>query len=113
MKKILLGMAAAMTLLACNSNSDSCQNPFLSEWETPYGIPPFADIQVEDYIPAIQAGIEQQNKEIEAIVANADEPTFDNTIFPLELSSETLNKVEGVLYNICETDRTPELDSVI
>ena len=109
MKKIILTMTAAISLLACTKR----QNPFLTEWNTPYGIPPFGAIQIEDYIPAIEAGIEQQNKEIEAIVTNTEEPTFDNTILPLELSGEILNKVQGVLLNIFETDRTPELDSVM
>ena len=109
MKKILFLMTAAMTLLACNER----QNPFLSEWDTPYGIPAFADIQTDDYIPAIQAGIEQQNKEIEDIVNNSEEPTFENTIQPLELSGNILSRVAGVLYNIHETDRTPEIDSVM
>lgn len=102
-------MTAAISLLACTNR----QNPFLTEWDTPYGIPPFGEIQTEDFIPAIQAGIEQQNKEIEAIVANTEEPTFENTILPLELSGAILSKVSGVLYNICETDRTDELDSVM
>ena len=102
-------MTAAISLLACTNR----QNPFLTEWDTPYGIPPFGEIQTEDFIPAIQAGIEQQNKEIEAIVANTEEPTFENTILPLELSGAILSKVTGVLYNICETDRTDELDSVM
>ena len=109
MKKIILGMTTALSLLACTSR----QNPFLSEWDTPYGIPPFADIQTEDYIPAIQAGIEQQNKEIDAIVTNPEEPTFDNTVLPLELSGGILSKVTGVLYNVSETDRSDELDSVM
>jgi peptidyl-dipeptidase Dcp len=109
MKMILFLMTAAMTLLACNER----QNPFLSEWDTPYGIPAFADIQTDDYIPAIQAGIEQQNKEIEDIVNNSEEPTFENTIQPLELSGNILSRVAGVLYNIHETDRTPEIDSVM
>ncbi|MBO7067827.1 MAG: M3 family metallopeptidase [Bacteroidaceae bacterium] len=98
-----------MSLLACTNH----QNPFLTEWDTPYGIPPFSDIRAEDYIPAIKAGIEQQNKEIEAIVSNPEEPTFENTVLPLELSSEILSKVSGVLYNVYETDRTPELDSIM
>ena len=109
MKKIILGMTAALSLVACTNR----QNPFLTEWDTPYGIPPFQEIQTEDFIPAIQAGIEQQNKEIETIVANPEEPTFENTVLPLELSGEILNKVTGVLYNVYETDRTPELDSVM
>lgn len=109
MKKIILGMTTALSLLACTNR----QNPFLTEWDTPYGIPPFGDFQTEDYIPAIQAGIEQQNKEIDAIVANPEEPTFDNTVLPLELSGGILSKVTGVLYNVSETDRSDELDSVM
>ena len=102
-------MIAAACLSACTNR----ENPFLTDWNTPYGIPPFQEIQVDNYIPAIQAGIEQQKKEIEDIVNNQDAPTFDNTILPLELSGEILRKVSGVLYNVSETDRTPALDSVM
>lgn len=102
-------MIAAACLTACTNH----ENPFLRDWNTPYGIPPFQEIQVDNYIPAIQAGIEQQKKEIEDIVNNQDAPTFDNTILPLELSGEILRKVSGVLYNVSETDRTPALDSVM
>ena len=98
-------MAAALT--ACH------QNPFLQEWDTPYGIPPFEKIKTSDYIPAIKAGIEQQQAEIDAIVANPEAPTFENTIVPLELSGSILSKVVGVLYNVSETDQTPELDAVL
>lgn len=102
-------MIAAACLSACTNR----ENPFLTDWNTPYGIPPFQEIQVDNYIPAIQAGIEQQKKEIEDIVNNQDAPTFDNTILPLEFSGEILRKVSGVLYNVSETDRTPALDSVM
>lgn len=104
-----MAVLACIAMTACTTR----ENPFLTEWDTNYGIPPFEEIQVTDYIPAIQAGIEQQNKEIEAIIKNPDEPTFDNTIAPLELSGKILRKVGGVLYNIVETDRTDELDSVM
>ena len=98
-------MAAALT--ACH------QNPFLQEWDTPYGIPPFDKIKTTDYIQAIKAGIEQQQAEIDAIVANPQAPTFENTIAALELSGSILSKVVGVLYNVSETDQTPELDAVL
>lgn len=111
MKHILTTMVAAMTIVSCTNNSGA--NPFLAEWDTPYGIPPFEQIGIDDYMPAINAGIEQQNEAIAAITSNAEEPTFDNTIAPLELSSGILDKVSGVLYNISETDRTDELDSIV
>ena len=68
---------------------------------------------MSDYIPALEAGIEQQNKEIDAIVSNPEAPTFENTIAPLELSGEILAKVSGVLYNVSETDRSDALDAVL
>lgn len=111
MKHILTTMVAAMTIVSCANNSGT--NPFLTEWDTPYGIPPFEQIGIDDYMPAINAGIEQQNAAIATITSNAEEPTFDNTIAPLELSSGILDKVSGVLYNISETDRTDELDSIV
>ena len=89
------------------------QNPFLTEWDTPYGIPPYDKIKTSDYIPAIKAGIDEQTARIEAIVSNPEAPTFDNTIAPLELSGGTLSKVQGVLYNVSETDRSDALDAVL
>ena len=88
------------------------QNPFLTEWDTPYGIPPYDKIKTSDYIPAIKAGIDEQTAQIEAIVSNPEAPTFDNTIAPLELSGGILAKVQGVLYNVSETDRSDALDAV-
>ena len=97
-----------MAMVSCNNRV----NPFLEDWDTPFGIPPYDKIQISDYIPAIEAGIAEQNANIEAITNNPDAPTFENTIAPLELSSPILDKVSGVLYNVSETDQTPELDKV-
>ena len=79
MKKIVSFLAFALVMTACSNRT----NPFLTEWDTPFGIPPFDKIEVSDYIPALEAGIEQQNKEIDAIVSNPEAPTFENTIAPL------------------------------
>ena len=108
MKRIISIISIALIMTACSE-----KNPFLAEWDTPYGIPPYEEIEVGDYIPAIQKGIEQQNAEIEAITSNPDTPTFENTIVPLELSGGILSKVTGVLYNVSETDRSDSLDAVV
>ena len=108
MKRIISIISIALIMTACSE-----KNPFLTEWDTPYGIPPYEEIEVGDYIPAIQKGIEQQNAEIEAITSNPDTPTFENTIVPLELSGDILSKVTGVLYNVSETDRSDSLDAVV
>ena len=107
MKKLNL-IAAAMIITSCTRT-----NPFLTEWDTPYGIPPFDEITTEDYIPALEEGIRQHDEEIRAITSCAEKPTFENTIVPLELSGELISKVGGVLGNIAETDRTDELDSIM
>ncbi len=107
MKKILATVVMAVSLASCNSN------PFLEQWNTPYGIPPFDKIRTGDYVPAVEAGIKQQREEIEKITSNPQAPTFENTIAPLELSGDILSRVQGVLFNVAETDQTPELDAVL
>ena len=86
-------------MTACTQN----KNPFLQEWDTPYGVPPFDKISMTDYIPAIKAGIKQQEKELQAILDNRETPTFQNTVAAYELSGEILDKVTSVLFNLQET----------
>ena len=87
-------------MISCTNNS----NPLLQEWNTPYGIPPFDEIALTDYIPAVKQGIKEQKKELEAILANPDTPTFENTVAAWELSGKTLDRVSGLLFNLCETE---------
>ena len=96
-----------MMVAACKD-----KNPFLAEWNTPYGIPPFDQIKTEDYIPAIKEGIEQQKKELDAIINNPEAPDFANTIAAFDLSGELLAKVSGVLFNLAETDADSTLNKV-
>ena len=64
MKRILALAAVFFAMTACTQRT----NPFLTEWNTPFGIPPFEQIQDADYLPALNAGIEQHNAEIQAII---------------------------------------------
>ena len=100
-------------MLSAAAASCSRNNPFLEEWNTPYGIPPYDEIQLSDYIPAVTAGIEQQKKELDAILANPDAPTFDNTVAAYEYSGEILTKVSLVLFNLQETEGNEEMDKVV
>ena len=100
-------------MLSAAAASCSRNNPFLEEWNTPYGIPPFDEIQLSDYIPAVTAGIEQQKLELDAILANPDAPTFDNTVAAYEYSGEILTKVSLVLFNLQETEGNEEMDKVV
>ena len=96
-------------LAACNNQP---QNIFLQEWDTPYGTAPFSKISVADYMPAFKAGLEEQKANIQKIIDNPDAPTFENTILAYEKASPILDKVEGVFFNLAESDSTPEMQAV-
>ncbi len=81
-------------MVSCQQAKD--QNPFLSEWDTPFGTPPFHLIQDEHYIPAYEEAIKQHDAEIDAIISNQDEPTFENTILAYDKAGELLGKVSAV-----------------
>ena len=113
MNKTLLTVASAIavTLSACNSNKME-QNPFLADYTTQYGIPPFDQIKYEHYLPAVEKGIAEQNAEIEAIIANPATPDFENTILALDNSGQRLNKVAYVFFALSESDNTPEMQEL-
>ena len=96
-------------LSACNEQP---QNIFLQEWDTPYGTAPFSKITTDQYMPAFQAGLAEQKANIEAIVKNPDAPTFENTILAYENASPILDKVQGVFFNLAESDSTPEMQAI-
>ena len=97
-----------MAAVSCNNI-----NPFLTEWDTPYGIPDFTQIQEKHYIPAIEMGIRQQQGEIDAIIANADAPTFENVVEAYERSGAILDRVSMVLFNVSESDATESLQKIV
>ena len=106
-------IALTMMVTACNNTpSAERENPLLAEWNTPYGVPPFEDILVEDYMPAFEAAMEQHKAEIEAIVANPEEPTFENTILALDNAGAKLNDVANTFFLIAAADTNPEMQKV-
>ena len=80
------------------------QNPFFAPSTLPHGLPPFADIRDDHYRPAFDKGFEEQLAEIAAIVGNSDEPSFENTMIPLEKSGQTLERVATVFFNQSSAD---------
>ena len=97
-----------MAAVSCNRT-----NPFLTEWNTPYGIPDFEAVQEKHYVPAVEAGIRQQQSEIDAIIANQKAPTFENVVEAYECSGAILDRVVGVLFNLSETDGTESLQKIV
>ena len=91
----------------------SCQsNPFLQEWDTPYGMPPFGQIKESHYLPAVKAGIAQLEKEVVDIIVNPEAPSFDNVVGAYDQAGEILAKVQGVLFNLVNADGTPRLRAI-
>ena len=107
MKKTFFLSAIAMTLLACNPS-----NPLLEAPETPYGVPAFDQVKIEHYMPAFEAAIAEQKAEIDAIVTNPSEPTFDNTIVALDRTGMLLERVSGVFFNVLEADGNDEMNAI-
>ena len=111
MKKLFLFLIASiMMMIACSKQET---NPFLMEWDTPYGLPPFNKIEEKHYLPALEAGIKEQEAEIEAIVNDTAAPTFENTIAAYEKSGALLNKVSLVLFNLSESDASESLQKLM
>jgi peptidyl-dipeptidase Dcp len=87
-------------------------NPFYSEWDTPFGVPPFGAIALEHYAPAFQEGMHQQAQEIDAIVSVAEPPTFANTIEAYDRSGALLSRVNNVFFALNEALTSDEMQAV-
>lgn len=105
-------MAAVGAVALSGCGHADRENPFMKPFDTPYGIPPFEEIQISDYEPAFDAGIKEAQASIDSIVSNPEAPTFDNTILPLDCLSPTLERVSSVLFALTEADSSPELTEV-
>ena len=99
----LLKTVLVMTALAVSPAFGQKNNPLLEEWKTPHQTPPFAEIKTEHYRPAVEKGMDEARKNIDAITSSKEKPTFENTILALEKSSVLLDKVTSILFNmICK-----------
>ncbi|MDE6018845.1 MAG: M3 family metallopeptidase [Muribaculaceae bacterium] len=101
-------MAVAALAVASTMTAMAESNPFLEPYTSKYEIPPFEQIKTSDFIPAIKAGIEQQEQNLANILRNRATPDFDNTIVPLENLSPILERVGSVFYHYDSCMKTPE-----
>ena len=106
-KKLLIAGTALALISSC-----TMKNPLLTESAAPFGAPEFDKISNEHYLPAFEKGIEEAKAEIDAIVANQEEPTFENTIEAMEYSGQTLDKVAGIFYNLMEANTNDEMQVI-
>ena len=106
-KKLILAGCALALISSCKM-----ENPLLTESKAPFGAPEFDKIKTEHYLPAFEAGIKEGKAEIDAIVANPDEPTFENTIEAMAYAGQTLDKVAGIFFNLMEAHTSDEMQEI-
>lgn len=114
MKKTIATIAAAIAIPLAGSTAFAAEpaertNPFLTDYTTPYQIPPFESITYDDYMPAVKEGIRQYEADIDAIIRNRATPDFENTILAMEQAGRLLNRVLLVFSSLNETDSSPEM----
>ena len=102
-------LAGALLAVVC---SCTMKNPLLVESTAPYGAPMFDKIKTEHYLPAFEQAIADGKAEIDAIVANPEAPTFENTIEAMEYAGGTLNRVASIFYNLMEANTNEQMQAV-
>ena len=118
MKRIIgLILLSGIIFTACNSETKDKENKMntnvlLEKFDTPFEVPPFDQIKQSDYVPAYKEAIKQHDAEIEAIVNNTEEPTFENTIEALELSGQLLNRIDNIFNNLTSTNSDSVMQAI-
>ncbi len=115
---LILLLSLSLVLIACSGEKavkapvKEAVNPFFADYGTPHEVPAFDKIKAEHYMPAFKKGMEEQKKEIEAIVNKTEEPDFENTIEAMELTGALLTKVESVFFNLTSAETNDELQKI-
>jgi len=105
-------MAVALAAVSCNTQTKEQGNPFYAEWKTPFGVPPFDQIRNEHYLPAIDSGIALARLQIAEITANAEAPTFANTVAQYDRAGELMSKVAYVFYSQTSANTNDTLEAL-
>ncbi|HAR36905.1 MAG TPA: peptidase M3 [Acidobacteria bacterium] len=113
---IFITLIISAVMISCGGQKKEkpavSENPFFTEWTTPFGAPPFGLIKIEHFKPAIQEGIKRHQEEIKAIADNPEPPTFANTLEALDRSGLFLDRVEKVMENLLSANTSDELQAV-
>lgn len=104
MKRQLL--VAALAVALSSNMMAQVSNPLLNEFDTPFQIAPFEKITIDNYREAILKGLDEDKKEVEAIIKNPAAPNFENTIAALDQSGKLLDKAESTFSPISSSNST-------
>ena len=87
-------------------------NPLLQPWQTPFGLPPFAQVLPEHYGPAFQHAMQMHRAEADAIAQSSEPPTFDNTIAAFDRCGRDLGRIARLFFNLAASETSPALQAV-
>jgi len=93
-------------------NSEVMENPFFTEYETNFKIPPFSQINEDHFMPAFIKGMELHNEEINDIIENKEKPSFENIIVAMERSGSLLSRVSAVFFNLSGSTTNPKIQEI-
>jgi peptidyl-dipeptidase Dcp len=108
---LVVVVCAIVALSGCGSEALE-ENPFFTEWTTPFGVPPFDEIQEEHFLPAFERAIAEQRAEVEAIAQNPEPPTFENTLVALDATGILMSKVSGVFYTLTGAETNEQIQAI-
>jgi len=109
----LLCGIAGMLLTACKNKPETdMSNPFYSEYNTPFNVPPFEKIMARHYMPAFEKGMADGRMEIEALAGNREKPTFENTIAALDKSGDLITRVSLVFFAQTSANTNDSLQNI-
>ena len=101
----------SVLVFAC-SEREEMNNPFYTSYQTDFEVPPFNEIKDEHFLPAFEKGMGEHNLEIQSIIENSEEPSFENVILALERSGDLLNKVSSVFFNLSGSNTNKNLQEI-
>ena len=87
-------------------------NPLLEPWTAPFGLPPFAQVRAEHFEPAFREAMAVHRDELAAITAQAESPTFDNTVAAFDRCGRLLGRIDALFYNLTASETSPALQRV-
>ena len=92
--------------------SDDQNNPLLQPWDEPFGLPPFARVRAEHFVPAFEQAMAAHRAEIDRIANASAAPTFENTLAALDRSGRLLTRTEQLFFNLTASETSPELQAI-
>lgn len=113
MKKLLIiSLLPTLIMFGCKPQEKKAENPFFSEFNTPFNVPAFDKIDTSHYFPAFEKGIANHQAEIDAIVNNNESPTFENTIIAFDKSGRLLRTVSKIFYAMISSNSNPTMQAI-